>query len=135
MANVIVRYDNLKTEQQDTLKSKLNVKFSAEDEIVKKSANKRVMVDVVEQIANEKNELAVALRDKGQVEQARQMLVDNSAYLKDNAVKYESKKLDRYSYINQVDSENLDEANWSMQRKSMRSNQSYSRTQNNNDRK
>jgi hypothetical protein len=48
------------------------------------------------------------------------MLVDNGKFLATNALILESAKLKEYSGANFDDAENLDEASWGRQRKSMR---------------
>ena len=87
------------------------------------SQNKVVYADVVEQIAIENNEKALALRDKGKVTEARQILMDNSSYLRSNADKLESKKLDEYAYENEKDSDAVQREDWNVQRKIMRESQ------------
>jgi Ca-activated chloride channel family protein len=87
------------------------------------------MVDVVEQIATERNELAVTLRDQGQIDKAREVLGDNVSYLNLNAARYNSKKLKDFGMLNDADAMNLDEQNWTRQRKSMRYQQSSRKRQ------
>ena len=96
IADVAVRYSRLNAEAIDTINAQLNVKFSASAQLVEKNVNQKVMVDVVEQIAIEQNELALALRDKGEIKQAEKLLKGNAAYLGSNAAKYDSAKLKSY---------------------------------------
>jgi hypothetical protein len=97
---------------------------------VDKAVNSKVMIDVVEQIANEKNEMAVAMRDKGQLDEAKKMLIHNAKYLNTNAVLYDSDRLRQNVKDNNDDAANLSGSAWNKQRKTMRSRQSISRTQN-----
>ncbi len=129
IASVNVSYDNLKTHTRDRLSSTLEVKFTNSRALVESSVNRDVMIDLVELIATERNELATTLRDKGKIKEAKQMLTGNAVYLKSNAVRYKSKRLDKYSNQNEEDSRNLDEANWNRQRKSMRESQSVNKYQ------
>ena len=128
VASVSVRYDNLKTHTGDKLSSSIEAKFSNSQALVEERTNGRVMVDVVELIAIERNKMALRLRDEGKVEEARKTLIDNTRYLGENASRFKSKKLEAYSQHNYTDSQNLDEEGWSRQRKSMRE-QQFQRTQ------
>ena len=83
----------------------------------------------LELIALEQNEIAMKLRDKGKLDQARQVLVKNNEYLKMNAATYKSKKLDAYATENAEAADNLDEKKWNKQRKIMRESQFKRATQ------
>jgi len=87
------------------------------------------MADVIELIATERNELALKLRDKGEMKQACELLFENEAYLKDNAVRYDSQKLKKYAEQQREDRNNMDEANWARQRKIMREQQFDNKSQ------
>jgi len=129
IATVNVSYDNMKTKATDKLSSTLQVSLTSSQEQVEKQINSDVMVDVVEQLATERNELATTLRDKGKTKEARQILEENTIYLKSNAARYNSKKLEEYGEQNYEDSKNLDEFHWNRQRKSMRQSQSVNKYQ------
>lgn len=129
IASVNVRYDNLQTHDSDKLSTELSATFSSSKQLVDKKTNHKVMVDVVEQIATERNELAVTLRDQGKIDKAREVLGDNAGYLNSNAAKYNSKKLKDFGMQNEADAMNLDEQNWTRQRKSMRYEQSSRKRQ------
>ena len=129
IATVSVNYGNMKTHTTDKLSSTLKAKFTNSKELVEKRTNRDVMVDVIEQIAAERNELAVKLRDKGEIHKARQVLKENAGYLKSNADRYDSRRLAGQSGKNEEDADNLDEKNWSRQRKSMREAQSEVKSQ------
>jgi Ca-activated chloride channel family protein len=129
IASVNVRYDNLQTHDSDKLSAELSATFSSSKQLVDKKTNHKVMVDVVEQIATERNELAVTLRDQGQIDKAREVLGDNVSYLNLNAARYNSKKLKDFGMLNDADAMNLDEQNWTRQRKSMRYQQSSRKRQ------
>jgi hypothetical protein len=88
-----------------------------------------VYADVVEQIAIENNEKALALRDKGQVEESKQVLMDNSSYLRSNAAALGSDRLDEYAYENDKDSKAIENEDWGRQRKAMRESQTTRKTQ------
>jgi len=129
VATVTVSYANMATKTTDQLTSTVAVRFTDDPATVAKAENKEVMVAAVEMVATENNKLAVELRDHGKVEEAKKLLKDNVAYLADNATKYNSKRLDRYSQANHEDAQYLDEANWGEQRKRMRDWQYYNTTQ------
>ena len=133
LAKVNVSYGNLKTHTTDKLSSELEVTFSQSKELVEKRTNGNVMVDVVELIATERNELAMHLRDKGKIKEARKALLDNTVYLRSNAVRYKnlkkSERLEKYEALNYKDSENLDEQSWKRQRKIMQQGQFLRRAQ------
>ncbi len=116
----------------DAYKMKLNAsvssRFTTSKELVAKHINKSVMADVVEQIAVERNELALELRDKGQIKKAQEILYGNTVYLRDNAKKYNSQKLDDYAGFNYVDAEKMEAKDWGKQRKSMRAEQTGRRS-------
>jgi Ca-activated chloride channel family protein len=78
------------------------------------------MIAAVEALAVERNKEALALRDKGQVKEAKQILLDNSSFLRDNAARYSSPRLQKYSTTNDDDATNLDSDKWQEQRKKMK---------------
>jgi hypothetical protein len=91
------------------------------------------MVDVVELIAVERNELALELRDKGNIKEARDMLIDNESYLRSNSVKYNDSgragRLGAYAGMQREDADNLGQKDWTVQRKRMRGRQSIRKQQ------
>lgn len=129
VASVSVRYDNMKTHTSDKLGSEVEVKFSDSKSLIKERTNANVMVDVVELVAIERNELAVQLRDKGQIEEARRELKSNEKYLSKNYMLFKSMskkapKLKVFAEIQMMDAEGIaDESNWSKQRKGMKEQQ------------
>ena len=129
IAVVNVSYSNLKTHMTDRISSHVDVNFSNSKELIQRRTNHDVMADVIELIATERNELALKLRDKGKVKQARELLLDNEAYLRDNAFRYDSHKLKKYAEQQREDRDNMDEANWTRGRKIMRKYQFYNKSQ------
>lgn len=120
VAEVSVSYANMETKTTDTLRNTIAARFTDSKERVADSVDRNAMIAAVTQLATEKNELAVVLRDKGDIEAARKLLVENGKLLATNAVILESAKLKEYSGANFDDADNLDEASWKRQRKSMR---------------
>jgi Ca-activated chloride channel family protein len=129
IAAVNVKYDNMKTHTTDRLSSEIEVNFSRLKDLIEKRTNDNVMVDVVELIATERNELAMQLRDKGKIDEARKALKSNYEYLSSNAALYNSPRLKKYAIENEQDSMNLDEENYKKQRKIMRESQFQRATQ------
>ena len=120
VATVNVSYLNMQTKTNDKLTSRMAVRFTKAEKAVKENANKDVLVSAVELVANETNKRATALRDQGNIEEARQALITNSEFIADNNVDLQSPKLDRLYDINAGDAGNLDPAKWAERRKSMR---------------
>ena len=129
LALVRVNYEDMKTNQQVKNSGSVEVCFSDTRTRVENSVNKPVYADVVEQIAIENNEKALALRDKGQIDDAKQVLMDNSSYLRSNAAVLNSPKLESYAYENEKDSDAVQTEDWGVQRKAMRESQSIRKTQ------
>ena len=90
------------------------------------------MSSVVEQIATEKNELAVKLRDKGDIKKAKDLLKSNAAYLAKEAQNlggaYAS-SLNDLAKKNKIDSENLSKDKWNASRKQMKARAYRQKTQ------
>ena len=63
---------------------------------------------------------AMALRDKGDVEGAKKVLLGNEAYLQKNALELGSDALRKLDAYNRQDRQNLDAADWSAARKQMK---------------
>ena len=129
LALVRVNYEDMKTHEQVKGSGSVDIRFSDAKAKVESSVNKPVYADVVEQIAIENNERALALRDKGQIDEAKQVLMKNSSYLRSNATALDSTKLDSYAYENEKDADAVEDANWNVQRKEMRESQSVRKTQ------
>jgi len=129
IASVTVAYRNMDTNTNEHLTNTIAATFTNSAQIVTEKTNATVMTAVIEQLAVEKNQLAIKLRDEGQIEQAKAILLDNATYLAEEAAKYDSKKLETLKELNIEDSKNLDEDNWGTRRKSMRREQYKSQNQ------
>ena len=123
VAQVEVTYANMATKSTDHLSNRALVRFTDSPTVVDSETNKEVMVPVVRQIANETNQAALVLRDKGQVEEARRFLWNNSVMLKESGEKYGSQVLLEDKAENELDAANLDAGSWGSQRKEMRERQ------------
>ncbi|KHD11839.1 hypothetical protein PN36_19990 [Candidatus Thiomargarita nelsonii] len=131
IAGVAVVYRNLGADASERLSSMVSATFTNSPQLVEEKTNAVVMTAAVEQLAVEKNELAVKRRDEGKINEARKILIDNAKFLAEEAAKYESKSLEELSEKNKIDAQNLDERRWNRQRKMMRGEQyRYKKQQN-----
>lgn len=119
VADVSVSYANMATRNSDTIRRSASVRFTDSARVVEEKTDAAVMASAVEQIAIDNNKLAVALRDKGKLEEARTVLNDNAAYLDENAKKYNAPQLREYSDMNKDNAEKLDSSSWNSNRKGM----------------
>jgi Ca-activated chloride channel family protein len=112
------RMDNNKIEHITSLG---RASFTSSVEKVANSKNTNVMIAVAEQLSIEQNELAVKFRDEGKIKEAQRVLRKNAKKLKEAAVKYKSKDLQKLQKKNLEYSKNLEKnKNWNQQRKLMR---------------
>jgi len=94
--------------------------YTIDPEQVRAEEDPDVMVSVVEQIATERNRLALDLRDQGRIDDAQELLLANMIYARDNAAKYRSQTLTDVASENEFDAQQIvKEEEWTVQRKSM----------------
>ncbi len=124
IADVSVTYANMQTKTTDRLASALAARFTRSEDIVVRETNKDVVVNAVQQIATINNRKAVELRDKGQIQEAKQVLKLNTSFLRLNAVKFESEALKDYANVQELDAKGLTGPGWAKRRKEMRATQS-----------
>jgi Ca-activated chloride channel family protein len=129
VADLDVEYLDLQSNSRQRLNASAKAEISIDGERVKTSINKSVMTQVTTQIATERNEKAVTLRDKGDLAGARQLLQDNADYLKEKAREYSAPELEAMERKNKRQAQNLDDDNWARTRKSMRHDQHRSKVQ------
>lgn len=129
VADVDVHYTNLIKDKASTRHATVAVGFTKDPAIVAAKENKTVAAAAVEAVATATNIQAVALRDAGQIDDARQLLQDNAAYLAREGARLGSTTLNDYSVQNAYDSQNLTDDAWQRQRKSMREQQAVNNTQ------
>jgi len=122
-AEVNVSYVNMASRSPERIARAVSARFTGSASLVEANTNPAVMASAIEQIAVERNKLAVTLRDQGKIEEARRTLLDNAAFLSENAKKYNSKELDDYVGKNREDASHLDPAVWDAQRKAILSEQ------------
>jgi Ca-activated chloride channel family protein len=129
IADVNVSYVNMGTKGSDRISRNASARFTGSASVVESNTNAAVMASAIEQVAVERNKVAVALRDQGKVEEARRALLDNAAFLNENAVKYNSKELGEYESKNKKDAESLAPGVWETQRKVIRDEQNARQNQ------
>jgi Ca-activated chloride channel family protein len=120
VANVDVSYANMDNGETERVSGRADVTFTQKESEVGKHENRVVMIDAVEALAVERNKDALALRDKGKVEEAKKVLVDNAAFLEHNARRYSSSRLGSYGTSNRQDADKLESRDWQKQRKQMK---------------
>lgn len=121
IADVAVTYANMATRGTDRINRPATAGFTASPAAVDAGTNRTVMASAIEQVAVERNLLAISLRDAGRIDEARRVLRENAAFLAENARRYESKALEDYSLSQVATAEKLDEENWNATRKENRS--------------
>lgn len=129
VADVQVDYLDLETKQRQDVRKSVSAEFSNDKVAVRGGLNKSVMTQVTTQIANEQNEKAVTLRDKGDVAGAQKLLEANATYLREKAEAYDDKDLLALEKENRVQAKSLTEKDWAKTRKSMRYKQHKSKVQ------
>jgi len=129
VADVNIRYVDMKNKSEEKLNAKVAAATTRSRKVYDKKQNKVVYADVIEQIAIENNEKALVLRDKGQIEESKQMLMNNSGYLRTNASELGSDKLDAYAAENEKDADAVEGTDWNRTRKGMRESQSARKSQ------
>ena len=130
VAEVFIRYANMISKKDESLKGEASIKFTKSQETAEENVDKETMESAVLQVATERNEMAVQLRDEGDVEKARELLEENAVYLKANAETLGSSVLEDYGIMNEEDSDNLEEEDdWQPNRKKMRDQQYENKSQ------
>jgi Ca-activated chloride channel family protein len=121
LAEVSVSYANMATNTTDTLTNTIGARFSKLENELVASVDRDVMVSCVSQIANDNAKRAVALRDEGKVEEARELFLQNADYLNDNAATWTAPELQTYGEQQIKTSRNLQDSAWGSSRKDVRS--------------
>lgn len=129
-AEVSASYTDMRTKQKTTLEDSVSLSFSSDSERIQASRNKDVLSAATMQIATERSERAVKLRDSGKVDEARKVLQDNAAYLKEKAEELAAPQLGALAEEQESDADAIsDVSGWNKQRKQMRSRQYKGKTQ------
>lgn len=139
IARVAVDYLDLDQGSRARAEQLVKARFTASRQEAEASLDKSVMSQVTEQVATEANEMAVELRDKGDVAAARKVLEDNALYINRAKERYGTGagaapaatigSLTDLERKNREAADNLDEDKWAKTRKSMRQDQHKSKMQ------
>ena len=128
LADVRVAYRNMATETRDTLQTSIETRFEEDAKIVEDKTDLEVLASCSLLITNERNCQATALRDAGQIDAAKQLLLTNSAELSqlsfqcaEAGMADAAEELKAAEKINEFQSGKIAEAgDWIRTRKSMR---------------
>lgn len=128
LADVTVRFNNLSSDRVEQLHDKVGVHFSTSSDQVSQDTDWETMAFCSVQLITERNRTATALRDAGQVQQAKKLLQQNANELqvlalkcKDNNVTVVVPELVRNYETNTLQALNIDDdRNWARSRKVMR---------------
>jgi len=123
IAAVEVSYLDMSTHHTEQLTATTSLRFSTDSHLVAQAIDKDVMIAVAEQIALQKNQEAVTLRDAGKTQEAEALLRSNASYLDQEAKKYNSERLQKQKDSNEKAAESVSSPTWSRERKQMRSDQ------------
>ncbi|MCC9601962.1 VWA domain-containing protein [Stieleria sp. JC731] len=127
MASVSVKYKNMVSENTDTLSSQVEISYSEDEKVVEQDIDYETYALCAIQIANDANIRATRLRDQGNIDEAKQILMRNCAQLEeiDLAVggmlaEPLAKEVKRNAKLNGMQSQMLElPAEWNRSRKMM----------------
>ena len=130
VAHIETQYLDLQAGERRKTTAHVNASISDDKARQEASRNKEVLSEVTTQIATERSEKAVDLRDKGDLAAARKLLQENAAYLKSSRQLFATgaapaspkalKELEQLERQSTIAADNLDAKKWSKTRKSMR---------------
>jgi len=124
IARVSLSYSNMVTNRKESMTGSGSVTFTKNISKVEQNVDREAMVSVVTQIAVEKSEEALRLRDEGNIEEARAVLSAGSDYLKEQAAALNAPELAGASDEFREDAETIaDDSQWNATRKQMKDNQ------------
>jgi Ca-activated chloride channel family protein len=136
LVSVDVEYQNKIAESTDKLGSVLNIRFSDSVADVSEDRDHETYAYCTVQIANERNIRATALRDAGQIEEAKSLLNLNVAELfkcakdcKENKVDHVIPELEVNIDVNRTQVEMVEAKDWNRSRKAMRAKQNEVQSQ------
>lgn len=120
LAKVSTSYQNMQSGSADKLSGTTSVKFSNDAKEVEASLNKGVMEDVVAFVANEQNRLATDFLDVGDLLKCASTLEATNRFLKENADKLGSVRLQGLIITNEAQGEAVQLRDLNRARKDMR---------------
>ncbi len=123
IVQVDVSFLDMLSRKNTHTKAQSAFRYTLDERIIQQHTRRDVMVEVYEALGNETNRRAVSMRDKGQLESARKLLLENAKRLQQMAQRLGSKRLKNFSESNFQDAKNLQGQRWQNQRKLMRKRQ------------
>ncbi|MCC6621627.1 MAG: VWA domain-containing protein [Deltaproteobacteria bacterium] len=119
IADVEVSYHNTITRSLDRIAQTVAAEMSEDPARWGASEDREVGVAVAERLANEASRRAIELRDQGKVDEARRLMQESAARLKEGARAFESKTLEDLAKEYDFDAQNVEGPAWERQRKHM----------------
>ncbi len=120
VASVGLQYLDVVDQRTLSEQSNIEAEVTTSRAAYEDSINRKVMVAVVERVGDERSQLAIRLRDQGQVQEARRLIERNYKYLERESRRLRSKRLRRLSVDNDEDARSLEGERWNARRKAMR---------------
>ncbi len=124
-------YRTLANVRSEIKQPMVRAEYTSDQALLQRSAQPDVKEQVVLQLATEKNEEALRLRDEGKTAEAQALLKQNSETLKAASAAYGgSSVLEEYAEANAMEADKItDDSEWNVQRKAMREKQYENRNQ------
>lgn len=122
-AKVTVQYLNMANREIMVVDKNAAISFTDTEEAQNNAANAETLADAVLLKATDNNLLALNLRESGDIEGAKELLLNNADFLKFYGEELDDQGLLDYAQKNVLDSENLLEEDWAVQKKQMREDQ------------
>ena len=130
IARIDIEYGDMQSRRIDSLSSVMQVSYTRSKDTVEGSKDKETLVEAAKQIATERTEEAIRLRDQGEVEKAQRLLEENADYLDKEAKALESEELEDLGGTNRADAAAVeDDADWGANRKRMKADSYETQTQ------
>jgi Ca-activated chloride channel family protein len=127
---VNVNYNNLFTQNQESLSGQSVARFSLSQQEVKAARDDKALEAAVEQVANEFSKNAIEARDSGDLKGAKKILQDSASYLGSQAQSLSSPRLQEQKEEALKDADALEtEQDWNKQRKELKARQYKRATQ------
>ncbi|MBU2582806.1 MAG: VWA domain-containing protein [Alphaproteobacteria bacterium] len=130
VASVETDYLDLQVGERRKLKARVSAAVSDDKKRQSASRDNEIMSEITTQIATERSEKAVVLRDKGDLDGARQLLQENAAILSKSRASFAAgeapaspqalQELEKLEEDSKLAADNLDPEQWAKTRKAMR---------------
>ncbi|MCC6699350.1 MAG: hypothetical protein IT365_27240, partial [Candidatus Hydrogenedentes bacterium] len=129
IAEVSASYLDLETNARAQMASGVLARYTASAAEVEQRTDPAIMASVIQQIGNERNELAMSLRDQGRIDEARELFRSNGEFLYSNSVRFNSPALNEDAAANRFSADNLDKDQWVRERKAIQEKQFQTKQQ------